>query len=156
MKTDKEKLVISILIPLAVGAVSGLLTRNAREAFDLFVQPRLTPPDWVFPVVWTILYILMGIASYLVWQQGTEKADVRRALRLYAIQLIFNFLWSFFFFQFTWFLFSFFWLAALWIQVLILIFRFRNIQETAGNLLIPYLIWLSFAAYLNFGVYLLN
>ena len=156
MNIDKEKLAISILIPLAIGAVSGFLTRNAMKAFDLLDQPALTPPDWVFPVAWSILYILMGIAAYLVYQQGAEKPAVRQALRLYAVQLVFNFLWTFFFFQFEWFLFSFIWLVALWVQVLILVFKFREIHRTAGNLLIPYLLWLTFAAYLNFGVYLLN
>ena len=156
MNDHKKQLAVSILIPLAVGAVSGFLTRNAMKAFDLVKQPPLSPPDWIFPVVWTILYILMGIAAYLIYKEGPKKPAVRQALRLYAVQLVFNFLWTFFFFQFQWFLFSLIWLIALWIQVLILIFQFRKINTRAGNLMIPYLVWLTFAAYLNLGVYLLN
>ncbi|MBQ7372058.1 MAG: tryptophan-rich sensory protein [Blautia sp.] len=156
MRIEKDKLAISILIPLAVGAVSGFLNGNAIRNFDMFPQSPLTPPDWVFPVVWTILYLLMGIASYLVYQQGSEHADVRQALRLYILQLIFNYLWPVFFFQLEWFLFSFFWLLALWGMVLLLIRKFGTIRTIAGRLLIPYLVWLTFAAYLNWEVYRLN
>lgn len=156
MKIEKEKLAISILLPLAVGGVSSLLTKDSMKAFSKLEQPPLSPPGWLFPIAWSILYICMGIASYLIYQQGTEKAEVKSALQLYGLQLLFNFLWPIFFFRFDWFLFSFFWLLALWLQVLLLVLKADKIDKTARNLLLPYLAWLTFAAYLNFGVYILN
>lgn len=156
MKIEKDKLAIGVLIPLAVGGISSLLTKDSMEAFAKLNQPPLSPPKWLFPVAWSILYALMGIASYLIYRQGTEKPEVKNALRLYGLQLLFNFLWPVFFFRFDWFLFSFFWLLALWLQVISLISQAGKIDKTARNLLIPYLIWLTFAAYLNLGVYLLN
>ena len=92
-----DQLIISILIPIAVGAVSGLLTRDSMMMFNTVKKPPLSPPGWLFPVVWTILYILMGIASYLIYQYGTEAEEVSLALTTYAVQLFFNFFWSIFF-----------------------------------------------------------
>lgn len=156
MKTKKGVLAICILIPLAVGALSSLLTKDSMAEFELLNKPLLSPPGWLFPVVWTILFVLMGIASYLIYQQGTEKVKVRQALVIYGVQLLFNFFWPIFFFRFGWYLFSFLWLMILWVLILVMISKFRKIDETAAKLLVPYLLWVTFAAYLNFGVFLMN
>ena len=156
MNIKKEELIISILIPLAVGSISALLTRNSMMTFADLNKPPLSPPGWLFPVVWFILYVLMGIASYLIYRQGTEKLEVRHALLVYAVQLLFNFFWSIIFFNLEWYLFAFLWLVALWLLILITIFRFAKLSAPAAYLMIPYLLWVTFAGYLNFGIYLLN
>lgn len=156
MKEKKGVLAICILIPLAVGALSSLLTRDSMAEFELLNKPPLSPPGWLFPVVWTILFVLMGIASYLIYQQGTEKVKVRQALVIYGVQLLFNFFWPIFFFRFGWYLFSFLWLMILSVLILVMISKFRKIDETAAKLLVPYLLWVTFAGYLNLGVFLLN
>ena len=119
-------------------------------------QPPLSLPGWVFGVVWTILYVLMGVSSYLVIQSGAEEEEINKALTVYVYQLIVNFLWPTFFFNFGWFFYAFLWLVLLWVLVFIMIRRFYDISKLAGILQIPYLIWLTFAAYLNLGVWLLN
>lgn len=149
-----KPLLISILIPLAVGGLSALITGGAMEDFALINKPALSPPAWLFPVVWTILYILMGIASYIVWQSKSREKD--SALRVYALQLFFNFFWSFIFFNLQNYLFAFIWLLALWVLIIITTVLFYRINKIAGYLMIPYLLWVTFAAYLNFAIYLIN
>ena len=105
--------VLSILLALGVGSLSALLTAQNQDLYSEIVMPPLAPPGWLFPVVWTILYILMGIASYLVLTSGKSEENIRRTLILYGIQLAFNFLWPIFFFNFGWYLFSFFWLHTI-------------------------------------------
>lgn len=156
MKHNKRLLLLCIAIPLLVGAVSALLTGGGMEAYALMEKPTLSPPAWLFPVVWTILYILMGISSYLILISEAEKEQKERAIRIYAYQLMVNFLWPTFFFNFKWYGFSFFWLLLLWFLVLIMISRFREINKLAAYMNVPYLIWLTFAAYLNWGIWLLN
>ena len=156
MQINKGLLAKCIAIPLLVGGLASFLTRGGMGVFMQLNQPPLSPPGWVFGVVWTILYTLMGVSSYLVIQSGAEEDVVNKALSVYVYQLIVNFLWPTFFFNFGWDLFSFIWLVLLWILVLIMIIRFYNISRLAGILQIPYLIWLTFAAYLNLGVWLLN
>ena len=112
--------------------------------------------SWLFPVVWTILYILMGVASYLVVTSDSPKEEQSKAISVYLYQLVVNFLWSTFFFQFGWHLFSFLWLVLLWVLILITLVRFYRIAKPAGYLLIPYLLWVTFAGYLNFAIWLLN
>ena len=156
MKINVKKLTICIAIPLAVGGLSALLTRGAMSDFQTLEKPPFAPPAWLFPVVWTILYTLMGISSYLISEAkapGKEKED---ALAIYFYQLVVNFLWPIFFFNFGWYLFAFLWLVLLWILVWRMINRFRRINETAGWLNIPYIIWLTAAGYLNLGIWWLN
>lgn len=153
MKIQWKKIAVSILIPLAVGGISALLTQSGMKAFAEVDKPPLTPPDWLFPVVWSILFVLMGIASYLT---ATSGNPARTALTIYGIQLIFNFFWSIFFFNMQWYLFSFAWLVALWFLILLTAKLFRQSSRAAGYLLLPYLLWVAFAGYLNLGVYLLN
>lgn len=153
---------ISILIPLAVGALAGFLTMGGMESFAMLNKPPLSPPAWLFPVAWTILYILMGISSYLIYVSETtnkntkENIEKSQALSTYGYQLLVNFLWPVFFFNFQWYFFSFLWLAFLWILTAKMIWEFGQISKTAALLNIPYLLWLSFAGYLNLGVWLLN
>lgn len=156
MKIDKKRLILCLAIPLVVGGAAGLLTMNSMETFAALNQPPLSPPGWLFPVVWTVLYILMGIASYLVSVSDAPQEEKRRALWTYGIQLAFNFLWPIIFFNLKWYLFAFVWLVILWILVLITALQFGRIRKVAGNLMIPYLLWVTFAGYLNLGIYLLN
>lgn len=153
MKIQWKKLILCIALPLAVGGLSALLTRNSMEAFQALNKPLLSPPGWLFPVAWTVLYILMGIASYLVLTSGKSN---RSALTVYGIQLVFNFFWSIIFFNFEAYLFSFIWLIILWILIFITMLMFFRISESAGYLLLPYLLWVTFAGYLNWSIYLLN
>ena len=136
MKINYKRLLIFTLIPVALGTIVGLLT-SVNSDIDSIL------PKWIFPVVWTILYILMGISSYLVYQKEDELP------RIYIIQLIFNLLWSFVFFKFKWFTFAFIWIILLFFLVIKMINEFRRIDKTAGNLQIPYAIWLIIAAILN-------
>ena len=156
MKIDKKRLIICLAIPLVVGGAAGLLTMNSMEAFEALNQPPLSPPGWLFPVVWTVLYVLMGIASYLASVSDAPHKEQARALWTYGIQLAFNFLWPIAFFNLKWYLFAFLWLVILWILILITALRFGRIRKPAGYLLVPYLLWVAFAGYLNLGIYLLN
>ena len=142
-----------IAIPLGVGGVSALLTRNGMETFQTLNKTALAPPAWLFPVAWTILYILMGIASYLVLISGKPN---KLALALYGAQLIFNFFWSIIFFGLERYLFAFIWLVLLWILILLTTISFYKISKPAGYLMLPYLLWVAFAGYLNLFIYLLN
>lgn len=154
MKIQWKKLILCLAIPLIIGGVSAFFTRNSMEIYNQMDKPPLTPPGWVFPIVWSALYILMGIASYLVLTSGKTKKNIGIALTVYGLQLIVNFLWPIFFFYFHLPLFSFIWLVFLWLLIGITIVLFSRISTHAANLLIPYLLWVTFAGYLNFGIYL--
>lgn len=156
MKMNKKKFIKSIALPLVVGAVVFFLTSGSMKKFELLNKPLLSPPGWLFPVVWTVLYILMGISFYLIDEINASSNKIREAKRIYYLQLTVNFLWSFFFFNFEWYLFAFVWLILLWILVLIMIKCFVGISKVAAYLNIPYLTWVSFAAYLNLAIWLLN
>ena len=149
-------LLIALALPLAVGGLSALLTGTSMMMYDSFVKPPLSPPGWVFPVVWTVLYVLMGLASYLVYSSGASPVRIQRALSFYAVQLALNFFWPLIFFRLQMYLTAFLWLAALWVLVLICTLLFWYIRKPAGQLFLPYLVWCSFALYLNLFVYLLN
>lgn len=149
---QKSNLIISILIPLAVGALSSLF--SGKMSYSVFDRPPLSPPAYIFPIVWTLLYILMGISSYLIYTSG--HAEKRTALTTYAVMLIFNFFWSILFFGRSQYLFAFVWLLALIILIVIMIYQFYQISPPAAYLQIPYLLWCIFAAYLNYMIYKLN
>ena len=155
-KLDKKLLAICIALPLLVGGVSALLTRESMMLFESVQKPPLSPPGWLFPVVWTILYTLMGIASYLVLTSEAPKEEVGRAINVYLYQLLVNFLWSTWFFNLQWYFFAFFWLVLLWVMILVTTVRFYKISKPAGYLMVPYLLWVTFAGYLNQGIALLN
>lgn len=153
MKTKNiEALIIAILLPLAVGAVSSLLSRTMMNMN--FNQPSFAPQPSVFPIVWTILYILMGISSYLIYVSDSLLKTT--ALRVYGIQLFFNFFWSILFFRFSLYGIAFLWLLVLISLIIIMIYLFSKIKPVAAYLQIPYLLWCLFAAYLNYAVYTLN
>ncbi len=150
---NKSSLIIAILIPLAAGTLSALLS-GGMNSYAVLNKPALSPPAVLFPIVWTILYILMGISSYLIKESNSPEKG--KALSVYWLQLLFNFFWSIFFFRFSLYLFSFVWLLALIALIVIMIYRFYQINPVSAYLQIPYLIWCIFAAYLNFMVYRLN
>ena len=156
MQTKLKTLLIYIAIPLLVGGTAALLTRNSMETFQTLNKPPLAPPGFLFPIVWTILYVLMGIASYLIASSQKNREDIQNALTIYALQLAINFLWPIFFFRLEWYLFSFFWILLLWIFILNTIRLFYPINKTAAYLMIPYLIWVTFASYLNLFIFILN
>ena len=156
MNAEKKKALICTAIPLAAGFLVGLLTRGAVKDFAMLKQPPLSPPGWLFPVVWTILYAAMGYSSYMIYETQSEPQKKQQALVLYWAQLAVNLLWPFFFFVFDRYLFSFFWLILLWVLVFQMIKEFREISPLAAYVNIPYLIWLTFAGYLNLGVWWLN
>ncbi len=145
-----------ILFTEAVGALAGFLTRSGMELYKTTIlKPPLSPPAVVFPIAWTILYALMGIGAARIWQKPPSPGR-SRSLRLYLLQLAFNFLWSFLFFSFQAFGFAFLWLAVLWILIVRMILSFYDQDRPAAWLQLPYLLWVLFAAYLNLGVWKLN
>ena len=149
--------VISVLIALAVGGISALITRGSMDIYTEIVKPKLAPPGFIFPIVWGILYTLMGISSALVYIKSKELATAQKTgLGVYALQLSVNFFWPILFFNFQAFLISFLWLVLLWILILIMILRFSKISPLAAYLQIPYLVWVTFAGYLNLMIYFLN
>lgn len=145
-----------ILLTEAVGALAGWLTRRGMQVYDAtIVQPALSPPNAVFPIVWGILFALMGIGGARIYLLPVSEARTR-SLRLFGVQLAFNFLWSIVFFNFQWFGFAFFWLLILWLLILWMIFSFYHIDKTAAWMQVPYFLWVTFAAYLNYSVWMLN
>jgi tryptophan-rich sensory protein len=145
--------VISILIPLGVGIFSSLFTRGNMDIYSTINVPPLAPPSILFPIVWTILYILMGVSSGMIYTSGQKSG---RALTIYGISLFVNFLWSIIFFNLKAFLFAFIWLVLLIFLVAFTIVEYMKINKVAAYLQIPYLLWVAFAGYLSFGIFLLN
>ena len=157
MKTTPWKVyAFWILLAEAVGGLSGWLTREASQAFpETVIQPPLSPPALVFPIVWTILYALMGYGAARIWNSSSHP-ESRRGINLFLTQLVVNFFWSLIFFNAQAYGFSLLWLLLLWGLVLAMILQFRRVDPLAAWLQIPYLLWLTFAAYLNLGVWYLN
>ena len=156
LKNNKKLLILCLLVPLAVGGIAALLTGDGMDTFETLSKPPLSPPGWLFPVVWTVLYLLMGFAIYLVLNSGESEAIVNRAVWTYAVQLAFNFVWPILFFGGKMYLLAFIWLVALWLLILLNIVQFHRLDKRAGLLLLPYILWVSFAGYLNLGICLLN
>jgi len=155
MNNNLKKRLILLAIPLAVGGLATLLS-GGMDSYKIMNQPPLSPPAWVFPVVWTVLYLLMGEASYRVLTSGKDPALIRKALIAYGVQLFLNFLWPLVFFGGELYLAAFILLAGLWAAIVITMRRFARIDEKAGDYFIVYLLWVTFAAYLNLGVLILN
>ena len=148
---------ISVAIALFVGGLSALITGRSMNVYETLNTPYLAPPPCVFAVVWPILYVLMGISAAMVYTARCEsRAKITSALKTYALQLAVNFFWSIIFFNMKAFLFAFIWLVFLWILILIMIVKFRDVRPWAGYLQIPYILWVAFAGYLNFAIALLN
>ena len=151
------KLIISILIVFLAGAVGTVYTlKEITTWYVSLLKPGWTPPNWAFGPIWSTLYVLMGISLFLVWREGLGRKDVRIAILVFAIQLFLNVLWSIIFFGTH----NIFWglvfVIILWISILINIIVFYRISKPAGLILIPYLLWVSIASYLNYSVFLLN
>lgn len=156
MKGTWKPYLLWILLAEAAGALSGWLARDGMQLYaQTIAKPPLSPPGWLFPVVWTLLYALMGIGAARIFQAPASKAR-SLGLNLFVTQLAVNFLWSPIFFNLQAFGLAFFWLLLLWVLVSWMILTFRNVDPPAAKLQIPYLLWLTFAAYLNFGVWYLN
>lgn len=136
-----------LLFPIILGGIGGIFSNT--EMYKMLINPPFAPPSILFPIVWTILYAIMGITSYMV-------RDNKKAIRVYLVQLFINVLWTLIFFNFKKYLLSFIWIIILIILVLIMIIRFYKVNKNAGLLNIPYLLWLIFASYLTLGVYILN
>ncbi len=151
-----KSLIIAIALPLLVGFLSSFATMGNIDTFDKIIKPPFTPPAEIFPIAWTFLFILMGIASFLVYTSDSSEEKINNALSVYAAQLFINFFWSIFFFNFELYLFSFFWLVLLWVFIVFTILLFYKISKIASFLLLPYLLWVSFAGYLNFAIFLIN
>ena len=155
MNINWKKLLIYLAIPLAAGGLATLLS-GGMDRYQVMNQPPLSPPGWIFPVVWTVLYLLMGYASYRIAESDAPKEDRRKALIFYGIQLFLNFLWPIVFFGYQWYFAAFILLLVLWAFIYVTMYYFEQIDEPAELLLIPYLLWVTFAGYLNLGVALLN
>ena len=156
MKKNWKVYAVWIAIAEAVGALSGLLSRKGMQAYSqTVIQPPLAPPMWVFPVVWSILFALMGISAAIIWL--SPESDLRRkGLNLFVAQLVVNFFWSLIFFNLQAFGFAFIWLLLLWVLVAWMIWTFYQVEPLAAWLQIPYLLWLTFAGYLTFAVWMMN
>lgn len=149
----KEKIIsaLQIFTPLILGSLTGILIKNAID-FQNLMKPPLTPPAFIFPIAWTILYLLMGVSYYLYKKEfNNTKISI-----LYYLQLLFNLSWTILFFLLKWRLFSIFWILILVFLVFKLILNFKKEKKISAYLLIPYFLWLIFATYLNIGIYLLN
>lgn len=152
-----KKAIIALLIPEAVGGLAALLSGNISETYMAWKQPPLAPPGIVFPIVWAILYALMGIASYLVFDERKVPMQKRKkALTVYAVQLFINFIWPIIFFGFKSPTIALVIIIALVIAAILATLQFRHISQTAFVLMIPYIVWLFFATYLNIGIVALN
>ncbi len=154
-KIDWCLLLKIVLVTELIGILSGLFDGNTGQLYTSFIKPPLSPPGWLFGVVWPVLYLLMGIAAYLIYQ-APQSQDRQQAIALYWVQLFVNFLWPIIFFRFER-----YWLSAAVILLLVILvamttLRFWKINKTAGYLMLPYLLWLLFATYLNIGVAVLN
>ena len=156
MKIKIKPLVVALILPLATGGLASLLSRGRMDLFGTVEKPPLSPPAWLFPVAWTILYVLMGVASYRVFTARAASAEKNRALLFYGIQLAFNFFWTLIFFNLGAYWFAFVWLAALLALIVITTMKFRRIDRPAAYLMLPYIVWVIFAGYLNLGIALSN
>lgn len=151
------KLLLCIVLSQAAGLIGSFFTMPAIDSwYATLARPEFAPPNWVFAPVWTTLYILMGVAAFLVWQHGFEKKEVKIALSIFGVQLILNSLWSIIFFGLQspgW---AFVEVTFLWVSILATIIAFAKVSKLAAWLLVPYILWVSFAAYLNFMIFWLN
>ena len=154
-KSKIKPYAVSILLTLAVGGLSGFLTSMGMDSFDALTKPPLTPPSFLFPIVWTVLFILMGVGAARIFM--TEPTAARnRALIVYVVQLAVNFLWSIIFFNLQAYDFAFYWLILLWVLILTMFYLFCKVDKPAALIQTPYAIWVTFAGYLNLMIWLMN
>ena len=146
-----------VLICFAVGLLASYFQNDALTMwYPLLRRSSITPPNIVFPIVWSILYLLMGISAAAVWKQKRGRNVFENGLFVYAISLFVNFWWSILFFELRYFLFSFIWLLLLWVLILMTVLAYNAVDRRSALLQLPYLAWVTFAGYLNFGIALLN
>lgn len=151
------KLIVSILICQLSGLIGSVFTASSISTwYATLKKPTFNPPNWVFAPVWTILFLLMGISFYIIWNRGLEDEKVKSAIIIFSIQLILNIFWSFLFFGLKSPFLAFLEIILLWFVILMNIIQFYNISKTAGFLLLPYILWVSFAVILNFFILRLN
>ena len=154
---NNKKILIAILVCQLAGAVGSIFTAPSISTWYVSLQkPFFTPPNWVFGPVWITLYFLMGVSAFLVWNGGFESKEVRRALSIFGVQLVLNVLWSFLFFGLHSPLYGFIGIVLLWVAIAFTIFEFFKISKKAGLMFIPYIVWVSIAAALNYYVWVLN
>lgn len=155
-KSNIIKLILSLILPLSIGAFAGMFTSEAIPGwYATLNRPSFNPPNWLFGPVWTTLYLLMGISFYLIWKQ--EKSKERDfAMLFFFVQLTLNFAWSFIFFYFNKIGLAFAEIILLWLSIVVMIIRFYKIKPITAYMNIPYLLWVSFASILNLSYYLLN
>lgn len=149
-----KSLTANLAISLGTGIFSALITRNSMDTYKNLNLPKLAPPSILFPIVWTILFILMGISAYIIYESNSDQKQ--SALTIYGIQLLVNFIWPILFFNLGLYLFSFIWIILLWSLIILMINSFKKISSIAAYLQIPYLLWVTFASYLNFMIYYNN
>ena len=155
--SNRLKLIIAIAVPQIVGITSGLASaQGTRQWYPTLVKPWFNPPSWVFGPVWTVLYLIMGIAAYLVWRKGLEAPGVKKALWLFLIQLGLNGIWSLLFFGMRAPGIAFAEIVILWCAIVATLIAFFRLSKIAGALLVPYWAWVSFAAVLNYWLWRLN
>ncbi len=149
--------IIGILVPLGVGGLSALLTRGNMDLYDEIIAPPLAPPALLFPIVWTLLYVLMGVSSVMIYKNKTSEIKARTsALATYASSLVVNFAWSIIFFNFKAYFLAFVWLLLLLFLVVNTALEYKKINKVASYLQIPYAAWVAFAGYLSFSIWILN
>ncbi len=155
--TNFLKLIIALIIPQLFAIIGSLFTVTSEGSwYDLLLKPGFNPPNWLFGPVWTILFILMGIAAFLIWRKGLERKEIRFALLIFVFQLALNLFWSFIFFTLKSPAIAFSEIISLWFAILATTLAFYQISKPAAYLLIPYIIWISFAALLNYNIWMLN
>lgn len=151
-----KKFLISIAIPIAVGLLAGFITKDAVDTYTIIEQPPLSPPSSVFPIVWTILYFMMGLALYGIANSRVPQEQKSFAYTIFGLQLLFNFIWPILFFNFGLYTFSAIWLGIMIVLIALCTYVFWKINKLSGYFMIPYLLWCIFALYLNIGVSILN
>ena len=152
-----SRLLLSVAVCLLIGFLGSLVTTPSVSTwFSTVNKPSFSPPNWLFAPVWTILFILMGISAYLVWNKGLKKKAVKEAFLIFVFQLVLNFLWSLFFFGLHQPFLASLEIIVLWVAILLTILKFRKISAAAGYLLLPYIAWVTFASFLNFTIARLN
>ena len=155
-KSNILKLIVSLILPLAIGAIAGIFTMDAIPGwYETLNQPSFNPPNQVFGPVWTTLYLLMGFSLFLIWKQSANKGR-NRAILVFMIQLILNFGWSFLFFYFHQIGLALVEIVLLWLSIISMILLFYRIKPLAAYINIPYLLWVTFATILNAAYYFLN
>ena len=155
-KTLTLKFLVSILLPLSLGAIAGMFTsQSVPEWYATLNRPSFNPPNWIFGPVWTTIYILMGISFFLIWKQEASKVR-NRAILIFLLQLLLNFAWSFIFFYFNMIGLALVEIILLWISIVMMLVVFYKIKPIASYINIPYLLWVTFATVLNASYYILN